>query len=210
MDRGLRANIKIKISHLNHSMNVPYLHFWHLKYGNSEPVLVALFVWRLVRGRWRSGELEYNLVFEASVEVFVREDDRVENYHLGRDVDVATWGNKKKPHGCVLAGDVLYISITLICRLPPRPFTNQYILIKTRKMNERLALTYRGWWSRVWVFRLWRGSRCRFLRTGHWDSGHSGFPPLGPTFQWCCPNPRCCSKHRNDPGKTLAGQIKRE
>lgn len=64
-------------------------------------------------------ELEYDLVFEASVEVFVREDDRVENYHLGRDVDVATWGNTKKNTRLCLAGDVLYISITLISRFPP-------------------------------------------------------------------------------------------
>lgn len=167
--------------------------------------------WLSSFGDWYrcGGELEYDLVFEASVEVFVREDDRVENYHLGRDVDVATWGNTKNTRLC-LEGDVLYISITLICRFPPRPFTNQYILIKTRKMNERLALTYQGWWSRAWVFRLWRGSRCRFLRMGHWGSGHSVFPPLWPIFRWCCPNPRCCSKHRNDPGKTLAGQIKRQ
>lgn len=34
---GLRANIKIKIRQLNHFMNVPYLHFWHLLYSNSEP-----------------------------------------------------------------------------------------------------------------------------------------------------------------------------
>lgn len=43
-------------------------------------------------------------------------------------------GNTKNTRLC-LAGDVLYISITLISRFHPWPFTNQYILIKTSK-NE--------------------------------------------------------------------------
>lgn len=33
-------------------------------------------------------KLQYNLVFEASVEVFVREHNRVEYNHLGRDIHV--------------------------------------------------------------------------------------------------------------------------
>lgn len=77
-------------------------------------------------------------------------------------------------------------------------------------MSERLTPAYRGWWSRVWVFRPWRGSRCRSLRMGRWGSGRSGFLPLSPTFRWCCPIPQCCSKHRNDPGKTATGQIKKQ
>lgn len=75
-------------------------------------------------------------------------------------------------------------------------------------MSEWLTPAYRGWWSRVWVFRPWRGSRCRSLRTGRWGSGHSGFPPLSPTFQRCCPIPQCYLKHRNDPGKTATGQLR--
>lgn len=35
MHGGSRASIKIQICHLNHSMNVPYLHFRHLIYSNS-------------------------------------------------------------------------------------------------------------------------------------------------------------------------------
>lgn len=88
---GLRANIKIKIRQLNHFMNVPYLHFWHLLYSNSEP---AGGGW--LGGRQRGVELEDDLVFEASVEIFMWEDDGVENYHLRRDVDVTTWGQKIK------------------------------------------------------------------------------------------------------------------
>lgn len=61
MDRGLRANIKIKICHLNHSMNVSYLNFWHLIYSNSEPMLVAVFV-----GDWYAGEdmaMNYSIIW---------------------------------------------------------------------------------------------------------------------------------------------------
>lgn len=57
---------------------------------------------RWFSGRQRGLELEYDLVFKASVEVFMWEDDRVENYHLGWDVDVTTWGRKKQTNkGCV-------------------------------------------------------------------------------------------------------------
>lgn len=48
-----------------------------------------------LRGWQRGVELEDDLVFEASVEIFMWEDDGVENYHLRRDVDVTTWGQNK-------------------------------------------------------------------------------------------------------------------
>lgn len=121
---GLRANIKTKICHLNHSMNVPYLHFWHLIYSNSEPAVVALLVRRWLCEQQRGVELEYDLVFEASVEVFMWEDDWVENYHLGRDVDVTTWGEKKKTKAVFGRRCVLYFNYFNL-PLPPRPFMNQ-------------------------------------------------------------------------------------
>lgn len=103
-------------------MNVTYLHFWHLLYSNSEPAGGGG-----LRGRQRGVELEDDLVFEASVEIFMWEDDGVENYHLRRDVDVTTWGQKKKQKktkGC-LGGNVFYISVPLISSSLPRPFMNQ-------------------------------------------------------------------------------------
>ena len=52
---------------------------------------------------------------------------------------------------------------------------------------------------------LWRASRCLSLRRGRLGLGHSGFPPLAPTFQWCCPIRRCSSTHSSDPEE--GGQI---
>lgn len=202
MHGGLRANIKIKLCRLNHSMNVPYLHFWHLIYSNSEPVRAAL----CLSAEYVGDELEDDLVFEASVQVFVWEDDRVENHHLRWDVDVTTWGRdqKRKKKGGV--------DVFLHCsdfNLPSPPWINQFSS-KQAKMKEQSAPAYPGWWWRGWASRPWRGSRCRSLRTGHWGSGHSVFLPPSPTFRWCCPIPQCCSKRRNDPGITWTGQIKRQ
>lgn len=74
---------------------------------------------------WRRGvELEYDLVFEASVEVFMWEDDRVENYHLGRDVDVTTWGEKKQTKAVLGRRCVLHFNY-LNLPFPPPPFVNQ-------------------------------------------------------------------------------------
>lgn len=81
-------------------MNVPYLHFWHVIYSNSEAVLVSILLHPpSVTGSGRESEedyLENNLVFEATVEVFVWEDNRVEYNHLGGDVYVTTWGEKAR------------------------------------------------------------------------------------------------------------------
>lgn len=133
MDRDLRANIKIKICHLNHSMNVPYLNFWHLIYSNSEPMLVAVFV-----GDWYAGEnvaMNYSIIWflkprlrslcGRTIELRITTSDGMLTLQPG--------GTKKKKTRMCLGGDVLNISITLISRFPPWPFTNQYILIKTSK-----------------------------------------------------------------------------
>lgn len=85
----------------------------------------APFVRRWLRGRQGGVELENDLVFEASVEVFMWEDNRVENYHLGRDVDVTTWGGKKTRTKAVLGRRCVLHFNYFNLPFPPRPFMNQ-------------------------------------------------------------------------------------
>lgn len=80
--------------------DVSYLHFWNVIYSNSGAVLLSVppHPSEVVSARHHGEDsLENNLVFEATAEVFVWEDDWVEYNHLRRDVYVTTWGEKE---GC--------------------------------------------------------------------------------------------------------------
>lgn len=147
MDRDLRANIKIKICHLNHSMNVPYLNFWHLIYSNSEPMLVAVFV-----GDWYAGEnvaMNYSIIWflkprlrslcGRTIELRITTSDGMLTLQPG--------GTKKKTRMC-LGGDVLNISITLIS--VPSLTLHESIHSHQNKqkwMSGQLPLTEDGDWG---------------------------------------------------------------